>query len=388
MPRASYKRFFRRFLDAGGPRLHFAAHSHHLWPDVSFDAQAQAWLDAAAHVDQKWDVIFGKLWPRAQAHVARVLDLPDAATVAFAPSTHELVVRLLSSLDAPKPRVLTTDSEFHSFSRQARRLEESGDLEVTRVPVREPQTFVARFAEAASSQPFDLIFLSHVFFDSGHVTEPLERIVSSVRDDKTVVVVDGYHAFMALPTSLRELAPRIFYVAGGYKYAMSGEGVCFLHAPPGYAERPRNTGWFAAFGALASAGGGVDYAPGGGRFLGATFDPTALYRFVAVMDWLEREGLSVEVIDAHVRHLEERFIEALDAAALPISSRDLTSSLDHKQRAHFLSFETPRARAHYDKLLAAGVVTDVRGDRLRIGFGLYHDDEDVLALIERMRACG
>ena len=48
----------------------------------------------------------------------------------------------------------------------------------------------------------------------------------------TVVAIDGYHGFMAVPTDLSRIAGRAFYLAGGYKYAMAGEGVCFLHCPP------------------------------------------------------------------------------------------------------------------------------------------------------------
>ena len=38
---------FSRFLGTEPDRLHFAAHSHHPWPDVTRDAQVQAWDDAA-----------------------------------------------------------------------------------------------------------------------------------------------------------------------------------------------------------------------------------------------------------------------------------------------------------------------------------------------------
>ena len=41
----SFKRLFSRSLGADPERLHFAAHSHHLWPDASFDGQTQAWTD-------------------------------------------------------------------------------------------------------------------------------------------------------------------------------------------------------------------------------------------------------------------------------------------------------------------------------------------------------
>jgi kynureninase len=372
------KQGFSRALGADPERVHFAAHSHHLWPDVTFDAHMQAWLDAATLADRKWESVFGSLLPRAQAHVARVLALPDPTTLAFAPNTHELVTRILSALPNKPPRILTTDGEFHSFSRQCRRLEESGDAFVTRIPVEPTHSFVERFCEAARSGSFDLVFTSHVFFGSGWAIPALTDIVAAVRDRESFVVIDGYHGFMALPATLDPIADRTFYVAGGYKYAMSGEGACFLHAPKDYGPRPSYTGWFAAFGALSSgSAGGVEYAPSGARYLGATFDPTGLYRFVAAMDWLEREGITPSSIHAHVHALQARFAEALDCASLPFSTRELVVPITEPSRGHFLTFETTRARELYERLLAANIVTDVRGDRLRIGFGLYHDEDDI-----------
>ena len=41
----SFKALFSRALSLAPERLHFAAHSHHLWPDASFEAQQQAWLE-------------------------------------------------------------------------------------------------------------------------------------------------------------------------------------------------------------------------------------------------------------------------------------------------------------------------------------------------------
>jgi len=55
----SFKGLFSRSLSADPGRLHFAAHSHHLWPDASFDGQAQAWTDAARLADRKWDKVMG-----------------------------------------------------------------------------------------------------------------------------------------------------------------------------------------------------------------------------------------------------------------------------------------------------------------------------------------
>ena len=382
---ASLKPGFSRFLGAAPGRLHFAAHSHHPWPDASFDAQQQAWLDAARLADLKWDHVFGELVPAAQRHVARVLSLPDPRTIAFAPSTHEFLMRLLSCLPRPV-RVLTTDSEFHSFSRQMKRLEEDGAARLTRVAVEPYHDFSQRFADAAARGGHDLVYVSEVFYNTAFRVTDLAPLVAAVRDAATFVVVDGYHAFMAVPTDLSALAARIFYLAGGYKYAMAGEGACFMHCPPGYGERPPNTGWFASFGTLTHAQGGmagaVPYAEGGGRFLGATFDPTALYRFVAVQEWLKAQGCGAAQVRAHVDELQRQFLRERARAPLLAGAELMPPS--GTARGNFLVLRDARAAHLHDQLLAADILVDCRADRLRIGFGIHQDAADVDAFFRRI----
>jgi kynureninase len=376
------KAHFSRFLSAG--RLHVAAHSHHPWPDVTFAAQQQAWLDAAARHDDKWDHVFGEVLPQAQRHVARILGLPDPGTLAFAPNTHQFVVRLLSCLP-PRPRVLTTDAEFLSFTRQIHRLEEDALVAVDRIAVEPFATFPDRFAAAAAAGGHDLVFVSHVMFDSGYVVPDLTALVAAVPDDGTFVVVDGYHGFMALPTDLAAFAHRVFYTAGGYKYAMAGEGVAFLHCPPGYGPRPRDTGWYAGFGHLEeNPGDAVPYAEDGSRFLGATFDPSGLYRFNAVQDWLADVGLDVAAIHGHVRRLQEDFLTRLADTPTPLRPADLVPGPDAPERGHFLTFRTDRAAALDAALQERGVTVDHRRDRLRLGFGIYHDEHDLEILLDRL----
>ncbi|RIL06550.1 hypothetical protein DCC79_15370, partial [bacterium] len=187
------------------------------------------------------------------------------------------VARLYSCLDwSRRPRVLTTTSEFHSFARQTRRLEETGRLEVARVPVEPYATFRARFAAALRAR-HDLVFVSQVFFDSSFVVEGLDELLAGVPAE-TMVAVDGYHAFMAIPVALGVLGERIFYTAGGYKYAQAGEGACFLSIPADCTLRPAYTGWYSDFGRLSGAqGDAVGYGPAAMRFWGSTFDPSGLY---------------------------------------------------------------------------------------------------------------
>lgn len=375
----SYKPFFSKALSAMAGRLHFAAHSHHLWPDVTQAAQMQYWEDSAALADHKWDRIFSNVVPEVQRHIAHHLNLPHPATIAFAPNTHELVNRILSCLPAT-PKILTTDSEFYSFTRQVARLEENDLVQVTRIPTQPFETFPQRFKQAMAER-YDLIFFSHVFFNSGCAVPDLKSIVDAVLHADTLVVIDGYHGFMAVPTNLSAIQNRAFYLAGGYKYAMSGEGCCFLHCPPGYGPRPRNTGWFADMGALENMNeNAVPYATDGFRFWGATFDPSGLYRMNAVMRLLEREKISVTDIHDHVVSLQNYFLTRLKN---PMG--DLMTPVNTPSRGHFLTYETDQAEKICRDLDVNGVVTDHRGLRLRFGFGIYHDRSDVDLLLEKMR---
>ena len=372
----TYREHFSRFLRSTD-RIHAAAHSHHPWPDVTFDAHQQAWLDAARLHDDKWDLVFGEVLPEAQRHVAARLNLPDPTSVAFAPNTHELVARVVSCLPAPA-RVLTSDAEFHSFTRQVARWEESGRVTVERVASAPLNTFAERFAAAAAAGGHDLVFVSSVLFDSGYVVTDVAAIVDAVPDDQTYIVIDGYHGFMALPVDLSAVAGRAFFTAGGYKYAMAGEGACFLAVPPGYGTRPVDTGWLAGFGELvAGPAGQVGYAADGSRFLGATFDPTALYRFNAVQRWLDEIGVTVADIRAHVAVLQAQFLSLVDGLLPPVEAHP---------HGNFLSFRLPDAQEVYRRLHEAGVTTDSRGDRLRIGFGLYTDESDVEAVAKHVHS--
>jgi kynureninase len=372
----SYQRLFSRALAHLPARLHAAAHSHHLRPDVVHAAQNACLEDAFQLADGKWQKFFDVVYPSAQAHVARLLGTERPENVVFGSSTHELLLRLLSCLPTPV-RILTSDSEFHSASRQFRRLEEASLAQITRVPAEPFASFPERFASAAGSA-HDLVFLSHVFFNSGYFVPDLEAIVAAVTDPATFVVVDGYHAFLALPVDLRRLQQRIFYLAGGYKYAMSGEGACFLHAPDGYGPRPVNTGWFAGFGAL--EGGSAERVPYPGdarRFAGATLAPDGIYRFAAVMTLLVEQGIDAGVVHARVQALQQQFLERLTTPALPRDQLLLPGF-----RGNFLTWRTPDAATLQQRLSALGVVSDHRDDRLRLGFGLYHDPPDIEALAE------
>ena len=379
----TFKPLFSRALALAPDRLHFAAHSHHLWPDASFEGHERAWIEANAHADRKWDLIFGEVVPEAQAEVARELGLPSPDSVVFASNTHDFLVRLHSGVGRRPARILSTDGEFHSFRRQGQRWEEAGQAVISRIATEPFADFADRFVEAARTGEHDIILVSQVFFRTGRVFERIAELAALARPEGPWVVVDGYHGFMALPTELSAVADRVFYLAGGYKYAMSGEGAAFLHAPPGFCPRPVVTGWFAEFGDLEGPPGGVQYRADGGRFWGATSDFTALYRFTGVRWMLRDAGLATADVSTHAQGLMRTFQAAVQGGrAGRLAEAELLNPLgDDAAHARFLAFRHPEAPEWKGCLMAANVVTDVRDDVIRFGFGLYQDADDVERLI-------
>lgn len=377
----THKALFQRALAAAPDRLHFAAHSHHLWPDASYLGHQAAWADAARLADRKWDRVMGEIWPAAQSHVAAELNLPDPTSIVFAGNTHDLLLRIVSARAERPLRILTSDGEFHSFRRQSQRWEESGRIAIDRVAT--GPDFSDRFLAEARTGTHDLIFVSQVMFGTGRLVPAavLADLAALARPDGPWVVIDGYHGFMAVENDLSAIAANAFYLAGGYKYAMAGEGVAFLHCPPGFGPRPEITGWYAERAGLSALPGQVGYAADAMRFMGSTFDPSGIYRFVAVRDMLADQGLTTAAINAHVAPLRERLLTALPGT--PLAGADLLNP-GPAPYARFVALRSPHAPAWQAALAEQDIITDVRADVLRIGFGLYHDERDVSRLLDAL----
>ena len=366
---------YRRFGVA--ERLLLTGHSHQAWPDRGFDAQAQAWLDAARFVDDKWEHAFARA-DRVRLGFRRLLDDRDGY-IALAPNTHELVVRFLSALPLrERPRLITTDGEFHTIRRQLDRLAEEG-IELVRVPEAPLGGLVERLRRAVDDRTA-AVLVSAVFFDSGRIAPSLADVAEQCRRHGVSLLVDVYHALNVVPFSLlKEGLLDAFVVGGGYKYCQLGEGNCFLRFPAASTLRPVITGWFSEFSALTEKqrAGQVPYGEGGDRFAGATYDPASHYRAAAVFDFHDEVGLTPKLLREVSQHqigVLARSFDALDADPAVIR-RDQTVSLD--QIGGFLALEAPAAGPLAAALHREGVFTDYRGNMLRLGPAPYLSDRQL-----------
>ncbi|HEU5261394.1 MAG TPA: hypothetical protein VFU41_08235, partial [Gemmatimonadales bacterium] len=193
-------------------RLLLTGHSHQAWPDVGFEAQQRAWLDAAEYVDDKWERAFA-VAERVRRGFARLLDDADG-TIALGANTHELVVRWLSALPLrQRPRLVTTTGEFHTIRRQLDRLPEEG-IEVTKVPALPAATLAERLADAVNDRTA-AVLLSAVLYENAHVVPNLGHVLEACRRAGTELLVDAYHALNVVPFSLRHEGLEGAYVVGG-----------------------------------------------------------------------------------------------------------------------------------------------------------------------------
>ena len=359
-------------------RLLLTGHSHQAWPDVGFDAQSLAWLDAARYVDEKWEHAFAQA-DRVRAGFTRLLG--DAGGgIALAPSVHELVVRLLSALPLrARPRLVTTSGEFYSTRRQLNRLEEEG-IAVVRVAEAPLESLAARLAAAVDDHTA-LVLVSAVFFDTGRIARGLADVGASCRRHGARLLVDAYHALNVVPFSVAdEGLGDAFVVGGGYKYCQIGEGNCFLRLPPdGDQLRPVVTGWFSEFTVLAERQlpGRVAYGEGGDRFAGATYDPTSNYRAAAVFEFFREQGLTAELLREVSQHQIGLLAAAFDALDLDsaVVSRDRDVPLS--EIGGFLALRSPIATTLTQRLHIRGVSTDARGEVLRLGPAPYLSDQQL-----------
>jgi kynureninase len=239
-------RDYSAFRVAG--RLLLTGHSHQAWPDVGREGVVEAWDDAALAVDDKWERAFAKA-ERVREGFRTLVGDPGGA-IALDQNTHGLALRFLSALDLrSRPRLVTSDGEFHTLRRQLARLDEAG-VHVVRVAARPAETLAERMANELDERTA-AVLVSAVLFEDSRIVPGLDGLARACEARGVELLVDAYHALGCLPFELPSDATWV--VGGGYKYLQLGEGNCFLRLPPHADElRPAITGWYAEFEEMAA----------------------------------------------------------------------------------------------------------------------------------------
>lgn len=365
-------------------RLLLTGHSHQAWPDRGFDGQHRAWTDAAELVDDKWERAAIEA-DRVRAGYRRLLDDPSGL-YSLAANTFELLVRLLSALPIrQRPRLVTTDSEFHSLRRLLARLEEEG-VEIERVTAHPAIDVGQRLADAIDDRTA-AVLTSTVFFNSAQIAGGLEFAAQACRRHGAALVLDAYHQLNVVPASLQQDGLEDAFVVGaGYKYCQLGEGVGFLRFPADCGLRPIATGWFAEFGELTHRHDPTEvlYHAGDERFAGATYDPTSNYRAADVFEFFIDQQIDPGLLRAVSQHQVGYLTRLFDDLDLDPAVIDRDRQVALEQLGGFLALQSRHAAAIWANLKELGVATDQRAEILRLGPAPYLSDlqlERAMALL-------
>ncbi|MBN8610171.1 MAG: aminotransferase class V-fold PLP-dependent enzyme [Deltaproteobacteria bacterium] len=371
----SLRPHYGAFLRDG--RILLTGHSHQAWPDVARAAQLEAFDDAAEHVDHKWGKAFEAADAVRSAVASRIAC--SAEEVALGASTHELVARFLSALPLrTRQRVVTTRGEFHTIHRQLSRLAEEG-VEVVMIDPGPIDSLASRLADALDDRTA-AVLVSSVLFETSSAVPHLASLAERARARGVAMLVDAYHAFCVVPFTVDELGGDVFVTAGGYKYAQWGEGNCFLRVPPSFDGRPAYTGWFSDFAQLSAPRDGRAVSYGSrpcDRFAGSTYDPTSHYRARAVTRFFDAHGLDVPTLRAISLKQTSRLLASLEGLDVATPRSDA--------RGGFVSVRVKDAAAIVAILASRGVMTDARGDLLRLGPAPYVTDEELEVAIGLVR---
>jgi kynureninase len=365
-------------------RLLFTGHSHQAWPDCGLQGQIQAWKDAAEYVDKKWEYAEQKAELVRQGF-ARLLN-DSSGDYALGQNTFDLVLRFLSALPLRrKPRIVTSDSEFHSLRRLLSRLSEEG-LEVVIIAAQPVATFVERISAAVNDQTA-AVCCSKVFYNTGLIVDNLKPLAQRCRQVNCELLIDAYHCVNVVPFFITEEGlEQAYIVGGGYKYCQLGEGNCFIRLPQHCTLRPIASGWYGEFNLLSQPTPQQTlYAEGPARFAGATYDPTSHYRAAKVFSFFQQQDLTPERLRALSQHqlglLQDKFL-TLD---LDPNSVKLNPSIAISQRGGFITLESLHAEQLCSSLKEAGVLCDNRGQLLRFGPAPYLSDQQCIDAMEGLR---
>ena len=367
-----------------GHRLLLTGHSHQAWPDVAFDAQQRAWLDAAALVDDKWQRA-AAVAVEVRAGWRRLLNDPNGV-IALGQNTHELLVRLLSGVlplfqtsDAKRQRrkLITTNGEFHTIRRQLDRLAEEG-VGVIKVAAHPSGTLAERLAAVVDDETA-CVMVSSVLFETAEIVPHLASVAAACERRGVTLVVDAYHHLNVVPFDIEAMGlSNAFVIGGGYKYCQLGEGNAFLRVPPDCDLRPVLTGWFSEFAQLAETKrpGEVPYGEGAARFAGATYDPTSHYRAAAVFAFHKRMVMTAERLREASRHQVAMLMSRIERFDLNPAVAEIIA-MPAERRGGFLAIRSAQAVPAVFSLRARNVFADARGNVLRLGPAPYLSDQQL-----------
>jgi kynureninase len=356
--RAHIAPLFSRVLDAQRGRIYLANHSLGRPLDAT-EADVREGLAL-------WYARLGGAWDKWGAEIAAFRARLAALTGAMRPdcivpktSAGQGLRAVLNTYDRV-PRVVATRGEFDSLDVILREYARRGRISLSFVEPRDDGDFAADDLIAAIAPDTDLVVVSQVMFQTGQIIPELPAIVARAHAAGARVLLDVYHSLGVFPVDVGALGVD-FAVGGSYKYLRGGPGACFLYVAPHHLDAGVSTldiGWFAKESPFSYARPDPPrYAAGGDAWMEST--PAVLPFYQARAGQVFTQAIGVARLREHSLRLQRRLVALL--AERGIAARGGTA-----ERGAFVVVRHRDARAWSVALEARGIVTDARGEWLRL----------------------
>jgi kynureninase len=324
-------------------------------------------------------------WDEHGAEWAHWVERGEAARAAFArlvnasvdevgvtTSVTQAVNAIVSALPLERGgrrKIVISEFEFPTVGQIAHAQELRG-AEVVHVPPEGDGTIsLERFDEAIDERTA-LVCCTAVSYRTGTRLDVAE-VARLAHARGALVLADSYQAVGSIPVDVRALDVD-FLTAGTVKYLLASAGLGFLFCRRELVGRllPTQTGWFAdedIFRMDIS-----DYSPHATarRFDAGTPPVPSIYAGLAGMAIVEEAG--TEAIQAHVRRLNTRLLEGLDAIGATVAT-----PRPEDQRGALVCVRSSDVESLVAALAAERIVTSSRDANLRISAHLYNVEEDV-----------
>lgn len=387
-----YKKFLQDY-----EYLPFANHIHPAWPDISFEGMEQYFEVARKNHNSKWVEI-----DRAQNQLAKWIsdfignsNYGGANEICLGQNDFDFYTRFFSSLNLEEGDcVITTDRESPTLKRLLQSFKENSIqiLEIELFTEEEleyhcpSEDFHKRMKDAiATVKNVKAVCFSSVNYYTGNLIRNYGKLMHELENLNCPILLDVSMQIGPLqfefPDAIEE---RLYILGSGDRYLEFGENVAWLRVPENSNLRPLYTGWMAERAQLCPDSNALSFPENAKRFLGDRFEPCSLYRALSVINFMEDNAWTPQVLERKFRddidYLYVRIEELLKAS----SSYTLVTDHNIENRSGVISIFSKECTELHSYLMKYFIETHMEDDFLTIGVAPYTSVEDMDKLIIKL----
>ena len=363
---------FSRAIAAAPDRIYLANHSLGRPLDAMEDDVREglaAWYDSMGGAWDAWMAEIG-----AHRHrLAQLIGAPRSDCIVPKTSAGQGLRAILNTFDREQvPRVVALRGEFDSLDVILREYARRARIQLTFVEAGTTDRFEHADVVAAIGGEVDLVVASEVVFNTGQRLDDVAGLARATHAAGGNLLLDVYHSLGAMPVDV--VAHDVdFAVGGSYKYLRGGPGAAFLYVHPRHLDgslRTLDIGWFAKRDRFAYERPDPPvFAEGGDAFLESTPPIITCYQARA------GQRLLLAIGPARIREFslrqQRRLVELL--------ARHRVASIGGTpDRGAFVVVESPKAAQWCAALARRNIVTDARGQWLRLCPDLLTREADLV----------